>query len=32
LHGWVSTEWDAQEAEKQATLTRQRAQGLSEKA
>ena len=32
LHGWVSSEWDEQEAEKQATLTRQRAQALSEKA
>ena len=32
LHGWVSTEWDAQEAEKQSKLTAQRAQALSEKA
>ena len=30
LQGWVSAEWDAQEAQKQANLTAQRAQALSE--
>jgi protoporphyrin/coproporphyrin ferrochelatase len=30
LQGWVSTEWDAEEAQKQANLTAQRAQALNE--
>jgi hypothetical protein len=30
LQGWVSAEWDAQEAQKQGNLTAQRAQALSE--
>jgi ferrochelatase len=31
LHGWVSTEWDAEEAGNQNKLTAERAQALSEK-
>jgi hypothetical protein len=30
LQSWVSAEWDVQEAQKQANLTAQRAQALSE--
>ena len=30
LQGWVSAEWDAEEAQKQANLTAQRAQALNE--